>query len=193
MSVEYDETSDGAWKMIGSRKVANELRQRAYYTPDNSEISEYEWHLLYIDNIMRPKYGKQGSFLKDAKYLGAAYTAAPDFSMRCTAHYPVTFFAKKTLQARRTVGDVYAVNTFTLRNFDRMFGNGVMWHRTKHFIVMEDQLAPFKQGHKRVVTEAFMYLGVPSAFETTPLAYASTTLNHREISYEWDPDVSVEF
>lgn len=161
------------WDEMGFQQVIRELKSRAYYTPDIEDIFSYEYHLVFVDGILKKPFDNHSRFLRHSKFLGDARTLDQNYIMKRGPNFTVTFEDLKAHLKRQVWGELYAVPPEDMLGLDALHANGTMYERQKQYITAFDQLAPFKQGKIRPTVEAWMYLGIPVAWENHEMRFCN--------------------
>ena len=167
-------------------------RLRMENTDDYHELRKCEEHLVFVYGTLKKGHPNH-ELLAKAKPLGVAQTCVGTFCMKNNGGmFPVVTKKSHSMFGNTPVGDsgringeLYAVDTLTMIDLDRLEANGRMYNRVKTWFWMRDQQAPV-QGSMGV--QAWMYLGDEDFWkgthrlETIP-ATKEFGKNHSEVSW----------
>lgn len=171
--------------------VMGQLKNRAYYSPDLHELEQFEEHLLFVDNNLKMSIGRWSIYLSNAKFLGSAVTLFDHFIMKRTVQFPITFENKTHAAHKKVLGDLWAIDPLTVLRLDVMHNNGDFWYRKKVPVKCLDQDAPYKNGDKRPIISAWMYLGDEEHWENTTMVFAGNQKVGKEFVWHWNPKSAI--
>lgn len=175
------------------KEFITRLKARNYYTPDIDEISQYSYHLTFIDGTLRRQFNEWHKILAEAEYLGDAVSMYEYFVMKRTARTPVLFkhgmFQKNVL--RKVLGDVWAVTPNQLMALDHYYHNGELFSREKNVFKLTNQSVPFKNGAQRPVVTAWSYIGNPYYWDNVQLSFTGQRKVGKDFAWVWDPQTTI--
>lgn len=123
------------------------------YTTDMPQLNMQRFHDVFVYGTLK-RGGGNNSFLREATYIGKAWTKVKCLKLLKTkTNLPIVFFTSSS-DGLAVQGDLYRCPVETVRSLDQLEANGYLYKRRK--VLVETEAADdFK---------AFMYFGLKDAF-----------------------------
>lgn len=166
--------------------VIDTLWTRSLFTPDVQDLSMFENHLVFIfDGLKQSLNAHQNLiFLRDAKYLGKAFTKRKDFIMKQQG-FPIVQVKKQANMKRAIAGEVYAVSTNILMRLDALYDNQNRSVRHEEFVELADQFSPTKMPQHPIV-QAYMYIAEDHYWDKMAATWMPSQSSFKNDGWFWE-------
>ena len=142
------------------------LQDRKKFSPDFGKQRLLSNILIFVYDSMK-KGGQSDTILKDTTFLGLARTTLPNYLMNIYGnHRPVVMDHNRKEFGGYIRGEVYAISPLHLLEIDKAKLNGFVFKRQQRSIQLLDQSYPSKKGPVHPCVQAWIYFGIPEAFES---------------------------